>query len=74
MVRIYFYSLIIITAGIYVPAVFHFSRHKVLILIKKYSTLSEILGHKNPAITLKRYAHSMLEHKTEMNRLGKLLL
>ncbi len=38
-------------------------------------TLSEILGHKNPTITLNRYAHSMLEHKTEMmNRLGKLLL
>ena len=37
-------------------------------------TLSEILGHKNPTITLKRYAHSMLEHKTEMmNRLGKSL-
>ena len=37
-------------------------------------TLSEILGHKNPTITLKRYAHSMLEHKTEMmNRVGKLL-
>lgn len=37
-------------------------------------TLSEILGHKNPTVTLKRYAHSMLEHKTSMmNRLGKLL-
>ena len=37
-------------------------------------TLSEILGHKNPTITLKRYAHSLLEHKTEMmNRIGKLL-
>lgn len=37
-------------------------------------TLSEILGHKNPTITLNRYAHSMLEHKKEMmNRLGKLL-
>ena len=37
-------------------------------------TLSEILGHKNPTVTLKRYAHSMLEHKIEMmNRLGKLL-
>ena len=36
-------------------------------------TLSEILGHKNPATTLKRYAHSMFEHKTEMmNRLGEL--
>ncbi len=38
-------------------------------------TLSEILGHTNASITLKRYAHSMLEHKTEMmNRVGKLLL
>lgn len=37
-------------------------------------TLSEILGHKNPAITLNRYAHSLIEHKKEMmNRLGKLL-
>lgn len=38
-------------------------------------TLSEILGHTNANITLKRYAHSMLEHKTEMmNRVGKFLL
>lgn len=37
-------------------------------------TLSEILGHKNPTITLNRYAHSLLEHKvTMMNRLGELL-
>ena len=37
-------------------------------------TLSEILGHINPNITLKRYAHSMLDHKKEMmNRIGKLL-
>lgn len=37
-------------------------------------TLAEILGHKNPAVTLNRYAHSLLEHKTAMmNRLGKLL-
>ncbi len=37
-------------------------------------TLSEILGHKNPTITLKRYAHSVLEHKAEMmNKVGKLL-
>ena len=35
-------------------------------------TLSELMGHKNPMVTLRRYAHSMLEHKTEMmNRLGK---
>ena len=37
-------------------------------------TLSEILGHKNPTITLNRYAHSLMEHKQDMmNRLGKLL-
>ncbi len=37
-------------------------------------TLSEILGHKNSAITLNRYAHSMPEHKREcMNQLGRLL-
>lgn len=37
-------------------------------------TLSEILGHKNTSITLNRYAHSLMEHKTEMmNRLGKQL-
>ena len=37
-------------------------------------TLSEILGHKNPTVTLNRYAHSFMEHKAGMmNRLGKLL-
>lgn len=37
-------------------------------------TLSGILGHKNPTITLNRYAHSMMDHKKEMmNRLGKML-
>lgn len=35
-------------------------------------TLAEILGHKNPTITLNRYAHSMFEHKQlMMNKLGK---
>ncbi len=37
-------------------------------------TLAEILGHKNPTITLNRYVHSMLEHKQNMmNKLGKIL-
>ncbi len=37
-------------------------------------TLSEILGHKSPTITLNRYVHSMMEHKKDMmNKLGKLL-
>ena len=37
-------------------------------------TLSEILGHKNPVITLQRYTHSMLSYKTDMmNKMGKML-
>lgn len=37
-------------------------------------TLSEILGHKSPAITLNRYVHSMLNHKRDMmNLLGSQL-
>ena len=36
-------------------------------------TLSEVMGHKNPTITLSRYVHSLLEHKVNMmNKLGKL--
>ncbi len=37
-------------------------------------TLSEILGHKSPSITLNRYVHSLTEHKKAMmDKLGKLL-
>ena len=37
-------------------------------------TLSEILGHKNPMVTLSRYTHSLMEHKSEMmNKIGRLL-
>lgn len=37
-------------------------------------TLADILGHKNPNITLNRYAHSMMEHKIAMmNRVGQFL-
>jgi len=37
-------------------------------------TVSELLGHKNPMITLQRYTHSLLSYKTEMmNRFGKSL-
>lgn len=36
-------------------------------------TLSELLGHADPTVTLKRYAHSMLEYKVEMmNKLGQM--
>ena len=38
-------------------------------------TLSEILGHKSPTVTLNRYVHSMMEHKKDMmNKLGKLYI
>lgn len=37
-------------------------------------TLSEILGHKSPTVTLNRYVHSLTEHKKAMmNKLGNLL-
>lgn len=37
-------------------------------------SLSEILGHKNPTVTLNRYVHSMMDHKKSlMDKLGKLL-
>lgn len=37
-------------------------------------TLAEVLGHGDPTVTLKRYAHSLTEHKRDMmNKLGKLL-
>jgi len=36
-------------------------------------SLSDILGHKNPTITLTRYAHSMMSYKkTMMNKISKL--
>ncbi len=36
-------------------------------------TLAEILGHKNPTVTLNRYVHSLFEHKQDMmNNLGKI--
>ena len=37
-------------------------------------TLANLLGHKNPTMTLTRYAHSLLEHKREMmDRVGRIL-
>ncbi|MBO7525372.1 MAG: tyrosine-type recombinase/integrase, partial [Clostridia bacterium] len=37
-------------------------------------SLSEILGHKNPNITLKRYTHSLYEHKADMmNKIGRIM-
>ena len=55
---------------------FHSLRHtfatRALEIGMDVKTLSEILGHKNPMVTLKRYAHSLMEHKAEMmNKMGR---
>lgn len=57
---------------------FHALRHtfatRALEVGMDVKTLAEILGHKNPTVTLQRYAHSLIEHKTDMmNRVGRLL-
>ncbi len=58
---------------------FHALRHtfatRALEVGMDVKTLSEILGHKNPTVTLKRYVHSLMEHKREMmNMLGKMFV
>lgn len=58
---------------------FHSLRHtfatRALELGMDVKTLAEILGHKNPMITLQRYTHSLMSYKTEMmNKLGRLLM
>ncbi|MGN1078137.1 MAG: tyrosine-type recombinase/integrase [Candidatus Gallimonas sp.] len=55
---------------------FHALRHTFATRAIEYGmdvkTLSELLGHKSPGVTLNRYVHSLMEHKREMmNRLGK---
>lgn len=55
---------------------FHSLRHtfatRAIEMGMDVKTLSEILGHKNPMITLQRYTHSMLSYKTDMmNKMGK---
>ena len=57
---------------------FHSLRHtfatRAIEMGMDVKTLSEILGHKNPVITLQRYTHSMLSYKIEMmNKMGKTL-
>lgn len=57
---------------------FHCLRHtfatRALELGMDIKTLSEILGHTNVAITLNRYAHSLLEYKKqEMNKIAQIL-
>ncbi len=57
------------------PRGFHALRHtfatRAIECGMDVKTLSEILGHKNPTVTLNRYAHSLLKHKKDMmNKLG----
>lgn len=57
---------------------FHALRHTFATRALEYGmdvkTLSEILGHKNPTVTLTRYAHSLEDHKRSMmNLLGSAL-
>lgn len=78
-VRSYQYSFSLLLRRIGVPhRGFHALRHtfatRALECGMDVKTLSEILGHKNPTVTLNRYVHSLMPHKHEMmNRLGKLL-
>ncbi len=56
---------------------FHATRHtfatRALEIGMDIKTLSEILGHASPTVTLNLYSHSLPEHKRkEMERLGKL--
>ena len=57
---------------------FHSLRHtfatRAIEMGMDVKTLSEILGHKNPVVTLTRYTHSLLSYKTHMmNKMGKML-
>ena len=57
---------------------FHSLRHtfatRALEFGMDVKTVSEILGHKNPMITLQRYTHSLMSYKTDMmNKFGKLM-
>jgi len=78
-VRSYQYSFSLLLKRLGIPhRGFHVLRHtfatRAMECGMDVKTLSEILGHKNPTVTLNRYAHSLLSHKHEMmNRLGKLL-
>lgn len=59
------------------PKGFHSLRHtfatRALELGMDIKSLADILGHKNPTVTLNRYAHSMMDYKKSMmNKIGKL--
>jgi len=78
-VRVYQRNFEVILKQLNIPhRGFHSLRHtfatRALECGMDVKTLSELLGHKSPTVTLNRYVHSFMEHKQEMmNRLGKLL-
>ena len=57
---------------------FHALRHtfatRAIEMGMDVKTVSEILGHNSPVITLNRYSHSLMSYKTEMMaKMGKML-
>ena len=78
-VRSYQYSFSLLLKHLGIPhRGFHALRHtfatRALECGIDVKALSEILGHKNPNVTLSCYVHSFMSHKHDMmNRLGQLL-
>lgn len=78
-VRSYQYSFTLLLKHLGIPhRGFHALRHtfatRALECGIDVKALSEILGHKNPSVTLSCYVHSLMSHKHDMmNRLGQLL-
>ena len=76
-VRSYQRSFELLLKKVHVPKKgFHSLRHtfatRALECGMDVKSLSEILGHKNPTVTLNRYVHSMMEYKTNMmDKLGR---
>lgn len=78
-VRSYQRSYSLLLKGLGIPHKnFHSLRHtfatRAIECGMDVKTLSEILGHKSPSVTLKLYVHSLYKHKKEMmDRVGDLL-
>lgn len=73
----HFFKSLQIKAKIENPKGFHSIRHtfatRALELGMDIKCLADILGHKNPTVTLNRYAHSMMDYKKSMmDKIGKL--
>ena len=79
-VRVYQRRFEVLLKRLHIPHKgFHALRHtfatRALECGMDVKTLAEILGHKNPVVTLDRYVHSLTEHKRKsMERLGNMLV